>query len=157
MEDKIVKFMNDSHYYEGERVSYLKMGLKIAGLIFKPENFDKNKKYPAIIITHPGGGVKEQCSSLYGWNLAKQGFVTLAFDASYQGESEGTPRYLEDPTSRVEDIRAGIDYLVSLAFVDEEKIGAMGICAGGGYTLAVAQTDLRIKAVAGVCAWNVGA
>ena len=157
MEDKIVKFMNDSHYYEGERVSYLKMGLKIAGLIFKPENFDKNKKYPAIIITHPGGGVKEQCSSLYGWNLAKQGFVTLAFDASYQGESEGTPRYLEDPTSRVEDIRAGIDYLISLPFVDEEKIGAMGICAGGGYTLAAAQTEFRIKAVAGVCAWNVGA
>ena len=157
MTEKHVKFMNDSHYYEGERVSFMKMGLKIAALLFKPENFDENKKYPAIVITHPGGGVKEQCPSLYGWNLSKKGYVVVAFDASYQGESEGTPRYLEDPTSRVEDIRAAVDYLTSLPFVDNERIGAMGICAGGGYTLAAVQTDIRIKAAAGICAWNVGA
>lgn len=157
MSDSHVTFMNDSHYYEGAKVSFYKMGLKIAGLLFKPENFDTHQKYPALVITHPGGGVKEQCSSLYGWNLAKHGYITLAFDASYQDESEGTPRYLEDPASRVEDIRAAIDYLVSLPYVDEERIGAMGICAGGGYTLAAAQTESRIRAVAGVCARNVGA
>ena len=80
-----VKFMNDSHYYEGERVSFMKMGLKMAGLVFKPENFDAGvnagKKYPAIVVTHPGGGVKEQVVSLYGWNLSKKGYVAIAFDA----------------------------------------------------------------------------
>lgn len=157
MTEEHVKFMNDSHYYEGERVSFMKMGLKIAALLFKPENFDENKKYPAIVVTHPGGGVKEQVASLYGWNLSKKGYVTIAFDASYQGESEGIPRYLEDPTSRVEDIRSAVDYLTTLPFVDRERIGAMGICAGGGYTMSAIQTDIRIKAAAGISSWNVGA
>ena len=119
-------------------------------------NFDKNKKYPAIVVTHPGGGVKEQCSSLYAWNLAQNGYITLAFDASHQGESEGYPRYLEDPTSRVEDIRSAVDYLVSLSYVDENKIGAMGICAGAGYTMNAIQTEIRIKAAAGISTWDVG-
>lgn len=157
MTEEHVKFMNDSHYYEGERVSFMKTGLRIAALLFKPENFDENKKYPAIVVTHPGGGVKEQVASLYGWNLSKKGYVTIAFDASYQGESEGIPRYLEDPTSRVEDIRSAVDYLTTLPFVDRERIGAMGICAGGGYTMSAIQTDLRIKAAAGISSWNVGA
>ena len=121
-----------------------------------PSNFNENKKYPAIVITRPGGGVKEQCSSLYGWNLAQNGFVALAFDASHQGESEGLPRCLEDPASRVEDIRSAVDYLTTLDFVDEDKIGAMGVCAGGGYTMNAIQTDLRIKAAAGISTWDVG-
>lgn len=157
MTEEHVKFMNDSHYYEGERVSFMKTGLKIAALLFKPENFDENKKYPAIVVTHPGGGVKEQVASLYGWNLSKKGYVAIAFDASFQGESEGIPRYLEDPTSRVEDIRSAVDYLTTLPFVDRERIGAMGICAGGGYTMSAIQTDIRIKAAAGISSWNVGA
>lgn len=156
MSEKIVKFMNDSHYYEGERVSFMKTGLKIAALIFKPENFEADKKYPAIVVTHPGGGVKEQVASLYAWNLSKRGYITIAFDASYQGESEGIPRYLEDPASRVEDIRAAVDYLTSLPYVDNERIGAMGICAGGGYTMSAIQTDIRIKAAAEISSWNVG-
>lgn len=156
MTENYVKFMNDSHYYEGKKVSFMKMGLKIAALLFKPENFDENKQYPAIVVTHPGGGVKEQVASLYGWNLSKMGYVAIAFDASYQGESEGLPRYLEDPTSRVEDIRAAIDYLTSLPYVDKERIGTMGICAGGGYTMPAIQTDIRIKAAAGISSWNVG-
>lgn len=146
----------DTHYTEGKKVVFKKFDLKIAGLLFLPANFDKEKKYPAIVITHPGGGVKEQCSSLYGWNLSQNGYIALAFDASHQGESEGTPRCLEDPTSRVEDIRSAVDYLCSLSFVDEEKIGAMGVCAGGGYTLNAIQTDFRIKAAAGVSTWDVG-
>ena len=91
----------DTHYKEGKKVSFKKFDLTIKGLLFLPDNFDENKKYPAVVVVHPGGGVKEQCSSLYSWNLAKKGFIALAFDASYQGESEGNPRYLEDPTSRV--------------------------------------------------------
>lgn len=146
----------ETHYQEGKKVTFKKLGLNIAGLLFLPDNFDENKKYSAIVVTHPGGGVKEQCSSLYAWNLARNGYVALAFDASHQGESEGIPRYLEDPTSRVEDIRSAVDYLISLDYVNEDKIGAMGICAGAGYTMNAIQTDLRIKAAAGISTWNTG-
>ena len=146
----------ETHYQEGKKVTFKKLGLNIAGLLFLPNNFDEKNQYPAIVVTHPGGGVKEQCSSLYAWNLAKNGYIALAFDASHQGESEGLPRYLEDPTSRVEDIRSAVDFLVSLNYVDENKIGAMGICAGAGYTMNAIQTDLRIKAAAGISTWNTG-
>lgn len=146
----------DTHYKEGKKITFKKFDLNIAGLLFLPKDFDESKKYPAIVITHPGGGVKEQCSSLYGWNLAQKGYVALAFDASHQGESEGLPRHLEDPASRVEDIRSAVDYLITLPYIDEEKIGAMGVCAGGGYTLNAIQTDLRIKAAAGISTWDVG-
>ena len=146
----------ETHYKEGKKVKFKKYDLNIAGLLFLPINFDKNKKYAAIVVTHPGGGVKEQCSSLYAWNLAQNGFIALAFDASHQGESDGIPRYLEDPTSRVEDIRCAVDYLTTLDFVDNEKIGAMGICAGGGYTMNAIQTEIRIKAAAGISTWDVG-
>lgn len=146
----------DTHYQEGKKVWFKKFDLKIAGLLFLPKDFDETLKYPAVVVTHPGGGVKEQCSSLYAWNLSQNGYVALAFDASHQGESEGLPRYLEDPTSRVEDIRSAVDYLVTLSYVDENKIGAMGICAGGGYTMNAIQTEARIKAAAGISTWDVG-
>ena len=146
----------ETHYNEGKKVWFNKLNTKIAGLLFLPKNFNENEKYPAIVICHPGGGVKEQCSSLYAWNLAQNGFIALAFDASHQGESEGLPRYLEDPTSRVEDIRSAVDYLVTLSFVNEDEIGAMGICAGGGYTINAIQTEYRIKAAAGISTWDVG-
>lgn len=146
----------DTHYKEGKKIYFKKFDLKVAGLLFLPDDFDENGKYPAIVVTHPGGGVKEQCSSLYAWHLAKEGYVALAFDATHQGESEGLPRYLEDPASRVEDIRSAIDYLVSLSYVDENRIGAMGICAGAGYTMNAIQSEARIKAAAGISTWDVG-
>lgn len=127
-----------THYEEGKKVSFKKFDLNLAGLLFLPDGFDADAKYPAVVVTHPGGGVKEQCSSLYAWHLARAGYVALAFDASHQGESEGLPRCLEDPFSRVEDIRSAVDYLVTLPYVDEERIGAMGVCAGGGL-LSMAQ------------------
>lgn len=145
-----------THYTEGKKVTFKKFSLNLAGLLFLPPDFDAARTYPAIVVTHPGGGVKEQCSSLYAWNLAQAGYVALAFDASHQGESEGLPRYLEDPTSRVEDIRSAVDYLVTLDYVDPQRIGAMGVCAGGGYTLSAMQTEARIRAAAGISTWDVG-
>lgn len=131
-------------------------GWKIAGNLYFPSNYQPGKKYPAIITVHPGGGVKEQTSGLYAMLLAKKGFVTLAFDATHQGESEGEPRYIEIPTERVEDIRSAVDYLTTLPQVDASKIGVLGICAGGGYSISAAQIEHRIKALATVSAVDVG-
>lgn len=120
------------------------------------EGFDENKKYPAIVVSHPGGGVKEQTAGLYAKKLAAQGFVTIAYDASYQGESTGEPRQLENPYIRTEDVSAVIDYLTTLPYIDTERIAAMGICAGAGYTANAAINDHRIKAVGTVSAVNIG-
>lgn len=139
-----------------QKVFFPNKTLKMAGEIYFPEDFDTEKKYPSIVVTHPGNGVKEQVAGLYARLLSERGFVTLAFDASHQGESEGLPRYLENPTARVEDIRCAIDFLVTLPYIDEERIGAMGICAGAGYSINAAQTEYRIKAVAGISTWDVG-
>ena len=102
-------------------------GITLTAVINFPEEFDKNNKYPAIVVTHPGGGVKEQTAGLYAQKLAEAGFITIAYDASYQGESTGEPRQLENPYIRTEDISAVIDYLTTLPYVDEERIGAMGM------------------------------
>ena len=139
-----------------EKIFFKNGDLRVAGELYLPIKFDKTKKYAAVIAVHPGNGVKEQVSGLYAKLLAEQGFVTLAYDASRQGESEGYPRYLEDPAHRVEDIRCAIDFLVTLPYVDEERIGAFGICAGGGYAISCAQSEARIKAVAGISTWDVG-
>lgn len=131
--------------------------INLAAFINFPENFDKSQQYSAIVITHPGGGVKEQTAGVYAEKLAKAGFITIATDASYQGESTGEPRQLENPYIRTEDISAVIDYLSTLPYVDQANIGAMGICAGGGYTVNAAINDKRIKAIATVSAVNIGA
>ncbi|MEC3768788.1 alpha/beta hydrolase [Cupriavidus sp. SS-3] len=129
----------------------------IAADIHFPPGFDAKKKYPAIISAHPIGSCKEQTSgNVYGEALAKEGFVVLAFDASFQGASGGEPRYIEDPTLRVEDFRAVADYLVTLDYVDEDRIGVLGICGGGGYSINAAMTERRIKAVGTVTGVNYG-
>lgn len=139
-----------------EKVSFKNANLNMAGDLYLPVDMSSNKKYAAIVCVHPGGGVKEQVSGLYAGKLAEMGYVALAFDASHQGESEGEPRYLEDPAKRVEDIHSAVDYLVTLPYVDENRIGAVGICAGGGYAVSAAQTESRIKAVAGISSVNIG-
>lgn len=138
-------------------VTFNNGNLTMAGDLYLPDGFDEHKKYPTVVSVHPGGGVKEQTAGLYAQKLSNQGFVALSFDASHQGESEGEPRLLEDPIARVEDVRCAVDYLSTLPFVDEEKIGALGICAGGGYAITAAQAERRIKAVASVSAIDVGA
>lgn len=140
------------------KVSFLRSNnIVLVGNLFLPKNFDISRRYPSVLCVHPAGSVKEQSAGLYAHKLAERGFVTLAFDAAYAGESGGTPHYSEAPYERIEDIRYAIDYLVTLPFVDELCIGALGICAGGGYVIATAPTDRRIQAVAGVSAADIGA
>ncbi|WDY55868.1 alpha/beta hydrolase [Pseudomonas sp. PSKL.D1] len=131
-------------------------GITLAAVIHQPAGFDAGKQYPAIVVAHPGGGVKEQAAGLYAQKLAEQGLLAIAFDASYQGESTGLPRQLENPHVRTEDISAVVDYLTTLPYVNPARIGAMGICAGAGYTANAAINDRRIKAVGTVSAVNIG-
>lgn len=137
-----------------QKVSFKNRTWKVAGHLHLPENFDEFKKYPAIVCVHPGSSVKEQTAGLYAAELAKSGFIALAFDASFQGESGGEPRFLEDPTTRVEDIRCAVDFLTTLAYVDNDRIGAMGVCAGGGYAANASILEKRIKAIATVVGTN---
>ncbi|HEU4766089.1 MAG TPA: alpha/beta hydrolase [Pyrinomonadaceae bacterium] len=137
-------------------VSFKNKAVEISAHLHLPDNFQEGQKYPALVGVHPAGGVKEQTIGLYAKRLAAHGFVVLVYDSSYQGASGGEPRLLEDPATRVEDARCAADFLTTLAFVDIERMGVFGICAGGGYALAVAQTERRFKAVAGVSATPMG-
>ncbi|MCG9481179.1 alpha/beta hydrolase [Acinetobacter pittii] len=140
-----------------ESVAFKNRAYQMAGNLYFPANFDKKNKYAAVVCVHPASGVKEQTAGLYANKIADKGFITLSFDASFQGESQGEPRGLEDPYTRVEDIRAAIDYLCFLSFVDNHRIGVLGICAGGAYAMNTAITDHRIKAAVGVNSVNIGA
>ncbi|MCB1446502.1 MAG: alpha/beta hydrolase [Rhizobiaceae bacterium] len=130
--------------------------ITMSAVINFPAGFSENRSYPAVVVSHPGGGVKEQTAGSYARKLAEAGFVTIAYDASYQGESGGEPRQLENPHIRTEDVSAVIDYLTTLPYIDQNRIGAMGICAGAGYTANAAIQDRRIKAVGTVSAVNIG-
>ena len=129
----------------------------IAADLYFPSDFDESKQYPAIISAHPIGSCKEQTSgNVYGKALGAAGFVVIAFDASFQGASGGEPRSIEDPTLRVEDFRVVCDYLVTLPYIDEDRIGVLGICGGGGYAINAAMTERRIKAVGTITGANYG-
>ncbi|WP_116364814.1 alpha/beta hydrolase [Parahaliea mediterranea] len=131
-------------------------GTTIAANLYLPDAFDSTQQYPALVVSHPGGGVKEQTAGLYARHLASHGLVTIAFDRSFQGASSGEPRQLENPHISTEDISAVVDYLTTLPYIDRDRIGAMGICAGAGYTANAAINDRRIKAIGTVSAVNIG-
>ena len=103
-------------------------------------------KFAAIAVSGPFGAVKEQCSGLYAQTLAERGFLTVAFDPSYTGESGGEPRYVASPDINTEDFQAAVDYLISRDDVDAEKIGILGICGWGGLAINAAAIDTRVKA-----------
>lgn len=132
-----------------EKVSFNnRYGIKVSADLYLPKNIDQSRKYPAIVVGTPYGGVKEQGAGIYAQTMAERGFVTIAFDESYNGESSGEPRHISSPDIFVEDFSAGVDFLGTRSFVDRNKIGAIGICGSGGFALTAAQVDPRIKAVA---------
>lgn len=133
-----------------------RIGIEVVGNIYVPKNIDKSKQHPAIIVGHTFTGVKEQTSGLHAQKLAELGYITLAFDASFWGESCGTPRNIEVPEIRVEDFSAATDFLSNYALVDPNRIGVLGICGGGGYVVSAATIDHRIKAVATVSMYDLG-
>lgn len=137
-------------------VSFTNKAVKIAAHVHLPDNFCADRRYPALVGIHPAGGVKEQTIGLYAKRLAAHGFVVVVYDSSYQGASGGEPRLLEDPATRVEDARCAADFLSTLPYVDADRMGVFGICAGGGYAIAAAQTERRFKAVAGVSPTPMG-
>lgn len=137
-------------------VSFKNKSVEIAGHLHLPDDFNEDGKYPALVGIHPAGGVKEQTIGLYAKRLAARGFVVVVYDSSCQGASGGEPRLQEDPAVRVEDARCAADFLTTLPYVDADRMGVFGICAGGGYAIAVAQTERRFKAIAGVSATPMG-
>jgi len=122
-------------------------GITIAGDLYLPKK-NNSQKMPALAISGPFGAVKEQSSGLYAMQMAERGFVALAFDPSYTGESEGEPRHIASPDINTEDFSAAIDFLGIQTFVDRNKIGIIGICGFGGFALNATAVDKRIKAVA---------
>lgn len=137
-------------------VIYTLNNIDIAANVYIPPDFDATNHYPAIVVAHPNGGVKEQVAGLYAQRLAAEGFVTIVADAAYQGASGGQPRNVDKPSNRIEDIHGMADFVSQFAGVAPDRIGLLGICGGGGYALKAAQTDKRFKSVATLSMFNSG-
>ena len=126
------------------------LNLNLAGILRLPAEFDLGKKYPAVVITGPMLSIKEQAQSVYATRLTEAGYVTLVFDGSYFGESEGMPRFQELPDVKESDIEAAVDYLSSLPYVDADHIGGLGICGSGSYMSVAGVKEPRLKAVTAI-------
>lgn len=127
-----------------------KLNLRMAGLLYLPKEFDLSKNYPAVVVTGPMLSVKEQAQSVYAKRLAENGYVTLVFDGVYFGESEGMPRGQEIPDVKEMDIESAVDYLESLPYVDNNRIGGLGICGSGSYMSVAGVEEPRLKAITAI-------
>lgn len=137
-------------------VSYTnRYGIKIAADLYLPRELDETKKYPALIIGAPYGGVKEQGPGVYANEMAQCGFIALTFDPSFNGYSGGEPRRVSSPDIFVEDFSAAVDFIGTRSYVDRDKIGVIGICGSGGFALSAAQVDRRIKAIATISMYDI--
>ncbi|MBF7688300.1 alpha/beta hydrolase [Acinetobacter rathckeae] len=151
-----------NNFYQSSQVTIQKVTFKnqydmnIVGNLVIPKNLKKNAKAPAIVIGHPMGAVKEQSSMLYAQKLAEQGFVTLAIDQSFWGESDGHPRNVVAPDIYAEAFSASVDYLGTRDFIDRNRIGALGICGSGSFVISAAKIDPRMKAIATVSMYDMG-
>ncbi|VVQ38379.1 putative protein YcjY [Pseudomonas fluorescens] len=137
-------------------VTYKLNGLDISANVYTPANYDSAKKYPVVVVAHPNGGVKEQVAGLYAQRLADQGYITITADAAYQGASGGQPRNVDKPAYRIEDIHGMADFIARYPGVDSTRLGLLGICGGGGYSLKAAQTDKRFQSIATLSMFNSG-
>jgi fermentation-respiration switch protein FrsA (DUF1100 family) len=151
------------NFYKSEKVTMQKVTFKnqyqmnTVGNLFVPKDLKPGSKSAAIIVGHPMGAVKEQSSNLYAQKLAEQGFVTLAIDLSFWGESGGQPRNAVSPEIYAEDFSAAVDYLGTQTFVDRNRIGVLGICGSGSFVISAAKIDPRMKAIATVSMYDMGA
>lgn len=151
------------NFYKSRKVTMQKVAfknqynMKVVGNLFTPKDLSKTTKNPAIIVGHPMGAVKEQSANLYATKLAERGFVTLSLDLSFWGESEGQPRNAVSPDIYAEDFSAAVDFLGTQPFVDRERIGVLGICGSGSFAISAAKIDPRMKAVATVSMYDMGA
>ncbi|MEE3716636.1 alpha/beta hydrolase [Tumidithrix elongata RA019] len=131
--------------------------MNVVGHLFVPKNLDKNQKHSAIIVGHPMGAVKEQSANIYAANMAARGFVTLSLDLSFWGESGGEPRNVVAPDIYAEDFSAAVDFLGTRPFVDRNRIGIIGVCGSGSFVISAAKIDPRMKAIATVSMYDMGA
>ena len=148
-------YVSDSVNVEKVRFKNLYQ-MEVVGNLFVPKNVDSEKSYPAIVVGHPMGAVKEQSSNLYAAKLAEKGFITLAIDLSFWGESEGEPGHLVSPEIYSDDFSAAVDYLSTHSSVDPNRIGVLGICGSGSFVISAAKIDSRMKAVATVSMYDMG-
>lgn len=151
------------NFYTSDRVTTQKVtfknqyDIKVAGNLFTPKALNRSAKNSAIIVGHPMGAVKEQSANLYAQKLADQGFVTLSLDLSFWGESKGSPRNVVSPDIYAEDFSAAVDFLGAQPFVDRNRIGVLGICGSGSFAISAAKIDPRMKAIATVSMYDMGA
>lgn len=151
------------NFYKSELVNMEKVSfpnlykMKVAGNLFSPKKIQEGKKYPAIIVGHPMGAVKEQSANLYATKMAERGFVTLSIDLSFWGESEGESRNAVSPDIYAEAFSAAVDFLGTRPLVDRGSIGVIGICGSGSFAISAAKIDPRLKAIATVSMYDMGA
>ena len=151
------------NFFRSDKVTVQKVSfnnqykMKVAGNLFIPKNLDRDMKHAAIVVGHPMGAVKEQSANLYAAKMAEQGFVTLSLDLSFWGESEGQPRNAVLPDVYAEDFSAAVDFLGTRSFIDRNRIGVLGICGSGSFVISAAKIDPRMKAIATVSMYDMGA